>query len=570
MTIFRDAVGSVTLHPHQLSAARRLVAAIEEFGGALLSDEVGMGKTFVALAIARHFRSTIVVGPAALRDMWSEQARRAGVELPFLSLEALSRTSYSGKPCDLVIIDEAHHCRNPSTVRYRHVSRMVMRSKVLMLSATPIHNSPRDLSSVLALFMGSRAEWLTGSEIARCVVRRQIESAGLEDRVPDAKALIWKEIEDDDTVPRQLLALPPPVPARDGGDGGALVARSLLRQWCSSDAALESALRRRLAKSIALRDALECGSYPSQRELSAWVFAEDSVQLAFPSLVASPIGDGAALLAALSAHDQALREILGSLTRNRRRDTMRADVLKEIRRAHPGVPIVAFSQYTDTVRALFRELRTERGVASLSATGARVAGGTITRREALARFAPVATGVRAPRYINRIDLLLTTDLLSEGVNLQDAGVVVHLDLPWTAARLEQRLGRVRRLSSIHRCVYAYGIRPSAAAEALISLEKTIRMKFRAAHESVGGARPILPEGRQLSRRAPRRVQSNYGARTNPVDSRHLVSGSTFRFASAHWAPAECCGNSLHATWLPCSPQRRLGCLTACVGRKPRE
>src|SRR6476646_6340813 len=121
--------GGVALHPHQAVAVRRLRDAIEEFGGALLSDEVGMGKTFVALAIARQFRSTIVVGPAALRDMWSGQARRAGVELPFLSLEALSRSAYAGKHCDLVIIDEAHHCRNPSTVRYRHVSRMVMRSK---------------------------------------------------------------------------------------------------------------------------------------------------------------------------------------------------------------------------------------------------------------------------------------------------------------------------------------------------------------------------------------------------------------------------------------------------------
>jgi superfamily II DNA or RNA helicase len=490
---FPRRMGSVTLHPHQFSAARRLLAAIEEFGGALLSDEVGMGKTFVALAIARQFRSSIVVGPAALRDMWSEQARRAGVELPFLSLESLSRKRHAGKQFDLVVIDEAHHFRNPSTARYRHVARMVMRSKVLLLSATPIHNSRRDLASLLALFIGSRAESLTGPEIGRCVVRRQIESAGLSDRIPEAEALVWKEIEDDDVIPRELLSLPPPVPVRDGGDGGALVARSLLRQWCSSDAALESALRRRLARSIALRDALECGRYPSEQELAAWTFAEDSVQLAFPLLVASPVGDGTALLDALNAHDKALRRILTLITSDHHRDAMRAEVMTQIRSAHRGVSVIAFSQYAETVRALFHELRTERGVGSLTATAARVAGGAITRREALARFAPVATGVKAPRYIDRIDLLLTTDLLSEGVNLQDAGVVVHLDLPWTAARLEQRIGRVRRLGSVHRRVQAYGIRPSTAAEALISLEKTIRTKMREAQQTVGAARPLLPE-----------------------------------------------------------------------------
>ena len=485
-------LGSVTLHPHQRSAAHRLRAAIDEFGGALLSDEVGMGKTFVALAIARQFRRCIVVGPAILRDMWWDQAGRTGVQVPFLSFEALSRGHRMDGPFELVIIDEAHHLRNPSTARYRHLSRMVMQSKLLMLSATPIHNSRRDLDALLALFLGSRAESLARSEIARCVVRRQVESAGLSNRIPPAEALVWKEIEDDNVIPGELLSLPAPVPVREGGDGGVLVARSLLRQWCSSDAALVSALRRRLGRSIALSDALESGRYPSEQEISAWSFAEDSVQLACPCLVASPLGDCAALLATVRVHADALRRILSSIRDPHRRDEMRADLIRQIRGAHPGVPIVAFSQYAETVRALFRELRTECGVAALTANGARVAGGAITRREALARFAPTASRTKPPRNIDRIDLLLTTDLLSEGVNLQDAGVVVHLDLPWTPARLEQRMGRVRRLGSMHRRVHAYAIRPSKAAESLIRLEETIRTKMHEAEQLVGGSRPLLP------------------------------------------------------------------------------
>jgi hypothetical protein len=93
-------------------------------------------------------------------------------------------------------------------------------------------------------------------------------------------------------------------------------------------------------------------------------------------------------------------------------------------------------------------------------------------------------------------------LLSEGVNLQDANVVVHLDLPWTAARLEQRLGRVRRLGSIHKRVHAYGIRPSTAAEALINLERTIERKMREAERSVGGAQRLLPSTRASRVRSP--------------------------------------------------------------------
>src|SRR6185295_10879772 len=108
---------------------------------------------------------------------------------------------------------------------------------------------------------------------------------------------------------------------------------------------------------------------------------------------------------------------------------------EDIRRTHPSVPIVAFSQYATTVAGLFRVMRRRPHIAMLTGNGARVAGGSITRHEAISRFAPRASGAPAAREAERIDLLLTTDLLSEGVNLQDAGVVVHLDLPWTPARL---------------------------------------------------------------------------------------------------------------------------------------
>ncbi len=495
-------LGEVTLHPHQAVAVRRLREAMDEFGGAILSDEVGMGKTFVALAIAKDFPRSLIVAPAALRDMWMIESQRVGMQLPFISVEALSRGHRERKTFDLVIIDEAHHVRNPETHRYDRLCRLVAHSRVLMLSATPVHNSHRDITALLSIFLGSRAQTLTGTELGRCIVRRRIDSADLSKRIPEAEPLVWKEIADNNAIPRELLALPPPVPPSDGGDGGVFIARSLLRQWCSSDAALEAALRRRLARSIALTDALQSGHYPSEGELSAWTFAEDSVQLAFASLVSTPIGDATQLLESIRAHSVAVRRLLRGIGRNYSRDVMRADVLREIRGAHPGIPIVAFSQYAATIRGLFQEFRNERGVGALTASGARVAGGVISRRDALARFAPVACGLKPPREIDRIDFLLTTDLLSEGVNLQDAGVVVHLDLPWTAARLEQRLGRVRRLGSMHNRVHAYGIRPSTAAEALIHLERTIKRKIRETEVSIGGSQPNLSSNRPAVLRSP--------------------------------------------------------------------
>lgn len=485
-------LGSVTLLPHQVSAIQRIEAAMEEFGGALLCDEVGMGKTFVALAIASRFGKCAVVAPAVLRDMWSQQSRVADVKLSFVSFEQLSRGRCPNDRFDLVVVDEAHHARNRSTRRYGELSRMVMQSRVLLLSATPIHNTPRDLTALLALFLGSRSVSLSRAEIARCVIRRDVETSGLASQIPETEGLRWLEIPDNRRILEQLMSLPPPLPVRDGGLGGVLIARSLVRQWCSSDAALAAALRRRLGRSLALIAALESGHYPSEHELAAWTVADDSVQLAFPSFVATPIGETAELLDVLRCHQDALRGVLRSLKRETSRDTKRAQLLADVRHEHAGVPVVAFSQYAETVNAMFRELRREPGIAVLTAGNARVAGGSLTRREAISRFAPRASGVRAPREAERIDLLLATDLLSEGVNLQDAGVVVHLDLPWTAARLEQRLGRVARLGSQRSRVFAYGIRPSPAAEVLIRMESTIRRKMEDTEKAIGSLRPLLP------------------------------------------------------------------------------
>jgi hypothetical protein len=126
----------------------------------------------------------------------------------------------------------------------------------------------------------------------------------------------------------------------------------------------------------------------------------------------------------------------------------------------------------------------------LTHAGGRVAGGPITRRDVLARFASGASA-RTPGS-ERIDILLTTDVLSEGVNLQDASVVVHLDLAWNPARLEQRVGRLRRIGAARELVRVYLLAPPAPAERLLRLEQRLRVKLAGAARTVGVSGAILP------------------------------------------------------------------------------
>jgi hypothetical protein len=490
-------IGRIVLLPHQETAAARVEAAMRELGGALLADETGLGKTYVALAIARCAARPLIVAPAGLRAMWGEAMRAAEMSIPLTSFESLSRTRTSvasDVAPDLVVVDEAHHVRNPATARYRRLAALTENARVLLLSATPIHNSPRDLHTLLALFLGARAGRLDASTTARCIIRREHTDApaGRLPRVESAQPL---SIAQDEGRLDAILALPPPVPPSDGGDGGVLLVYSLIRQWASSQGALLEALRRRRARAISLLAALESGRHPTRDELAAWTFAEGAVQLAFGELLADPVSEPASvgpLRTCVLAHDTAVSQLLAELKAGPDPDADRARHLIDLMRRHRGEKIVAFSQYAETVTTLFHHLRASRGVAALTADGGTVAGGAISRGETIARFAPRAQGASPPGPAHAIDFLLTTDLLSEGVNLQDASVVIHLDLPWTPARLEQRIGRVARIGSSHANITVYAMQPPASAERIVRVEERLRTKLGATSRAIGVVGTILP------------------------------------------------------------------------------
>jgi len=465
-------------------------AAIEEFGGVLLCDDVGMGKTFVATEISRRFSHVLVVAPAALASMWRDALAMTETSADLLTFERLSRTDLdlgSRRAYDLVIVDEAHHARNPATRRYRSLAKLARDAPVLLLTATPIHNRTTEMAALLSLFLGSRARTLTTSELARCVVRREHSEFADGIAIPRIAPVAHRQLSDNPRIVQELMALPPPLPVRDGGLGGALIGRGLVHQWASSEAALREAVLRRIAKAAALTASLEAGNYPTARELETWIYGDGALQLGFPELLSSPAEDSRTMLDSVRSHSDALLEFHARHRAETTLDVQRADILIEIRDAHPNAKIVAFAQYAETVSSLFSRLSATGRVAMLSARGGLVAGGKLTRDEVLARFAPRALRAEPPARAEQVDLLLTTDLLSEGVNLQDADVVVHLDVPWTAARMEQRVGRVARMGSLHPRVHVYLLRPPASATALLRSELIVQGKWGVAKGAIGSS-----------------------------------------------------------------------------------
>lgn len=554
-------IGAVTLYRHQVSAVQRVQRTLREFGGALLCDAVGLGKTYTALAVAVTYGEPLIIAPAILGTMWRQALDCTGVGASVCSIEALSRGATITRRHALIIVDEAHHLRNPSTRRYAEIARLCIHAPVLLISATPIHNSRSDLMSLVALFMGNSAYSLGEAALSRIVVRRTGTPAAAGPVMPRVEHAPWRVLPADDSVLERIIALPPPVPPSDGGQAATLVAHGLARQWVSSSAALLGALKRRIARSHALIAALDTGRYPTRAELQGWVFADDALQLAFPELLAHSDADVPELRDAVTAHLHGLRTLALQVSATDHDNKPRADFVRSVMDAHPGEKIVAFTSYKETATALYRTLARLGGVALMTSSGGTVVGGALTRRETLERFAPDACSTSPPSKRDDIRLLLTTDLLSEGVNLQDASVVIHLDLPWTAARLEQRTGRVARLGSRHGVVTSYALRPSERAELFLNAVETVARKARVANTVLGSEGGLLRPGKPVASSCVELTES-----IRSTLKQWLQYGLANRYADSMEADAARVGGIAVGAYMPlvaCVSGQRTGAIAVC-------
>ncbi|MEO8624199.1 MAG: DEAD/DEAH box helicase family protein, partial [bacterium] len=398
------ALGSVQLRDDQRRIVARGTRALEREGGCLIGEDVGRGKTYVALALARQWRHPLVIAPASLRTTWRAAAERAGISCAFVSHEALSRglksethssfaplnpnASFDTECFDGIIVDESHHFRTPTTRRYAALTRLAALAPVVLLSATPLQNRARDLSAQIALFHGERAFSLDADALARFVIRGD---DALDVGMPTVVAPEWLTIDaDDGEVLRAILDLPAPARPLDGGDAGALRTIGLVRAWASSRAALQGALRSRRRLAIAIAQGVDEGRTPTRREARAWFAAEDVVQLGFPAILMHGTSSTHALAdlrAALDDDAEAVERLVAVLRATRNPDDARVAAIRRLRAQHAGTRIIAFSEYSSTVCALFAAVRWDAQVGMLTAREARIASGRIPRDELLARFA---------------------------------------------------------------------------------------------------------------------------------------------------------------------------------------
>ena len=586
------AIPVTTFQKHGVWRARKI---LNRYGGVMVADGVGLGKTFTAGEIIRDYRErrqrVLLVGPASLRDTtWKKFLNDYQLMVESLSYEELANDVQLGgdmrhleNPLDdyaLVVVDEAHNYRNPDAPTRAAVLRRLLAGKrrdLLLLTATPVNNSLWDLYHLLRFFLKQDAGL---SDRGVLSVRERFEHAMREDPFNLSPDLLYPII-DATTVKRTRrfikkhyasdmirgpdgrlvpIRFPKPVassigydldellpgffarleeilmpaggppllrmaryqPERyalgaevEGGDTAlvGLLRSALLKRFESSAQAFRLTLGRMIGEHEAFLEALSRGHVVRKeffKELSAAEdegeieelldaseHAEDAALYSVPLLEADVRAD-LALLREMAAAAETIRpegdpklaalvEALAAISAQAEGEAVDGEDARQ------KCKTLVFSHYEDTIDWVEEHLRRAiesdprliafRGrVASVSGTEVR---GGIARAKALYGFAPVSTGALPPDDEDRFDLLLCTDVLAEGMNLQQCRNVVNYDLPWNPMRLVQRHGRVDRINSPHDRVFLRTFFPDAQLDALLDLERRVRCKLAQAAASVG-------------------------------------------------------------------------------------
>ena len=596
--------GDLPLTSFQKHGVARALRLIRDMGGAIVADEVGLGKTFIAGEILQIYRErrqrALLVCPAALRDStWKAFLAEYEMFVECLSFEQLANDAQLGGSAghllrklaeyQLVIVDEAHNYRNPdSPTRAGALRRLLLgrRRDLLLMTATPVNNSLWDLYHLQRFFLRQDAQ-LADRGIPS--IRARFERAMREDpsslgpdllypvidatTVKRTRQFVKKHYAGDvisgpDGRPRPIVfprpeaiavrynlddlspgffdrlerALGPdgeePVrfaryrpgdylrEASEGEEGAraeamvGLLRSGLLKRFESSAYALRRTLDKMLREHDLFLDALDAGHVVStafMKEFSAddeTVFEDalagtehrrdagdyDTVCLradvARDRAILQALGERAVAIAPDNDPKlRALSDALAQIAEQAEREAIDASDERQKRK------VLVFSFFADTVEWIRNFLRSEiEARPQLAAYRDRMVAVSgsgdldhVSRQRAAQGFAPLSMGAPAGPEADRYDLLISTDVLAEGVNLQQCRHVVNFDMPWNPMRLVQRHGRIDRIGSPHNRVFLRTIFPADRLDDLLKLEQRILDKLAMAAASVGVVPPV-PDG----------------------------------------------------------------------------
>lgn len=167
-----------------------------------------------------------------------------------------------------------------------------------------------------------------------------------------------------------------------------------------------------------------------------------------------------------------------------------------------GIPkvrgkVLIFSQYADTAQYLFENINPDGKRKDIES----IYGTEKSKARMAARFSPLSNPHIDIRDEEQVNVLVATDVMSEGLNLQDGDVVVNYDLHWNPVRLIQRFGRIDRIGTENERVWGFNFLPEAKLEKNLGLQEVLKRRIQEIHDSIGEDAAILDKEEQINEEA---------------------------------------------------------------------
>ncbi len=460
---------NVKLLEHQVDAAHR--ALFEMDGKALLADEVGLGKTIEVGMILKemHYRGTddavLILTPAQLAQQWqAEMLEKFGLDFVcnyddefegfnahnhiIASIDTAKsdrhRSTVLARDWDVLVLDEAHYVKNEDTDRYDLLDRLSY-DYAFFLTATPIQNDVTDLYNIISLLrpglFGTREafhHYFVNKSQETLVNRNELQN-----RLREVMIRNRREETDIDFTPRNVTTRTfAPSPAeRDLYEAVTDYVRTAYRESQGQKLVLMTLQKEVVSSPAALKQTVE-------KQLES-----DDVQ---PEHV-GPL-------------KQILERIDAIETPTKLEHVQR--ITREARERVDKGRVIVFTQFRATQQELLETL-SEAGYTTHAFHG----GHSSDEKEAIVE-----------RFEEEGGVLVSTDAMNEGRNLQFCNVMVNYDLPWNPMKVEQRIGRIHRIGQ-DREVYVFNIALEDTIEEYV-LERLYH-KIDLFQQSVGELSEIL-------------------------------------------------------------------------------
>jgi superfamily II DNA/RNA helicase len=561
---------------YQKAAVIDAKVKLEEYGGVFISDVVGLGKTYISAMLALQLDGrNLVIAPPVLLDKdnpgsWINVFSDFGVrQTEFESIGKLDKLIERGTDkYRNVFIDEAHRFRTETTQMYENLFQICRGKRVILVSATPLNNTPLDILSQIKLFQNAHKSTLPNpivKDLEKYFMKLQNRLKGLDRQkdkeeylkiiqenaedirknvlsylmvrrtrnnivkyygndlkkqklkfpdVKDPEAIIYNFDEKLDKIFTKTLELivkefkyaryTPLLYLKEGVTQPEELSQRNMRRF------MKIMLLKRLESSLfAFKQSVDRFIYSYERFLKEYgkgnvYVSKKHINKIFELLESDDEASIQQLIEEEKAYKYSSDDFYPDLKKDLEKDL---EVLKEIEDMWHGVSkdpkfdkfieilskdkilkqnkLIVFTESKETATYLENKLnpKFENKVLSFSSIS-----GEATRTKIIKNF-----DARARHPEDEYRILISTEILSEGVNLHRSNVVINYDIPWNPTRMMQRVGRINRVDSKFDKIYTYNFFPAGPINVNISLKEAAEAKIKAFIEMLGNDARLLTD-----------------------------------------------------------------------------